>query len=58
MLRHLKAHGVKLLSEETIEVRPGDFAFYALDPEGNYLEFVEYPDPSTYRPDLFKQKSR
>jgi len=50
----LKAHGVKLLSEEPIEVRPGVFAFYALDPEGNYLEFVEYPDRSAYRPGLFK----
>ena len=56
VLRHLKAHGVKLLSEEPIEVRQGVFAFYSLDPEGNYLEFVEYPDPSAYRPDLFKRQ--
>lgn len=56
VLRHLKAHGVKLLGEEPIEVRPGVFAFYSLDPEGNYLEFVEYPDPSAYRPDLFKRR--
>ena len=56
VLRHLKANGVKLLSEEPIEVRQGVFAFYSLDPEGNYLEFVEYPDPSAYRPDLFQRR--
>jgi hypothetical protein len=54
VVKRLKAHGVRLLSDEPIEVRPGVFALYSLDPEGNYLEFVEYPDPSAYRPDLFK----
>lgn len=50
----LKARGVKLMSPEPVEVRPGVFALYALDPEGNYVEFVEYPDPASYRPDLFR----
>jgi len=54
VVKRLKAHGVRLLSDEPVEVRPGVFALYSLDPEGNYLEFVEYPDPSAYRPDLFK----
>jgi catechol 2,3-dioxygenase-like lactoylglutathione lyase family enzyme len=54
VVKRLKAHGVKLLSDEPIEVRPGVFALYSLDPEGNYLEFVEYPDPAAYRPDLFQ----
>lgn len=56
VVKHLKAHGVRLMSEEPVEVRPGVFALYSLDPEGNYLEFVEYPDPSAYRPDLFPQR--
>ena len=54
VVKRLKEHGVKLLSDGPIEVRPGVFALYSLDPEGNYVEFVEYPDPSAYRPDLFK----
>jgi catechol 2,3-dioxygenase-like lactoylglutathione lyase family enzyme len=53
-LTRLKAHGVRLMSEEPVEVRPGVFALYFLDPEGNYVEFVEYPDLASYRPDLVK----
>ena len=53
-VKRLKEHGVKLISPEPIEVRPGVFALYTLDPEGNYVEFVEYPDVPSYRPDLFK----
>ena len=45
---------MKLISEEPIEVRKGVFALYSMDPEGNYVEFVEYPDIASYRPDLFK----
>jgi catechol 2,3-dioxygenase-like lactoylglutathione lyase family enzyme len=56
VVKRLKAHGVRLLSDGPIEVRPGVFALYSLDPEGNYLEFVEYPDPSAYRPDLFPRR--
>jgi lactoylglutathione lyase len=52
--KHLKKEGVKLISEEPIEVRKGVFALYSMDPEGNYVEFVEYPDIASYRPDLFK----
>ena len=54
VVKRLKEHGVKLISDEPIEVRPGVFALYSLDPEGNYVEFVEYPDVPSYRPDLFK----
>jgi len=54
VVKRLKEHGVKLISDEAIEVRKGVFALYSLDPEGNYVEFVEYPDVSSYRPDLFK----
>ena len=52
--KHLKEQGVKLISDEPIEVRKGVFALYSMDPEGNYVEFVEYPDIASYRPDLFK----
>lgn len=52
--KHLKEQGVKLIGEEPIEVRKGVFALYSMDPEGNYVEFVEYPDIASYRPDLFK----
>ena len=54
VVKRLKEHGVKLVSEEPVEVRKGVFALYSLDPEGNYVEFVEYPDVPSYRPDLFK----
>ncbi|MCX5819892.1 MAG: VOC family protein [Deltaproteobacteria bacterium] len=52
--KHLKGHGVKLISDEPIEVRNGVFALYSIDPEGNFIEFVEYPDIASYRPDLVK----
>ena len=55
MLARLKANEVKLVSEEPVEVRKGVFAQFLLDPEGNYVEFVEYPDIASYRPDLFKK---
>ncbi len=54
VVKRLKDNGVKLVAEEPVEVRPGVFALYSLDPEGNYVEFVEYPDVPSYRPDLFK----
>ena len=51
----LKEHGVPLVSPEPVEVRKGLTAFMARDPEGNFVEFVEYADVATYRPDLFKK---
>lgn len=54
MLARLNECGVKLVNEEPLEVRKGFLALFALDPEDNYLEFVEYQDPAAYRPDLFK----
>jgi catechol 2,3-dioxygenase-like lactoylglutathione lyase family enzyme len=44
ILARLKANQVKLLSEEPVEVRKGVFAQFLLDPEGNYVEFVEFSD--------------
>lgn len=55
ILARMKANGVKLVSEEPVEVRKGVIAQFVLDPEGNYVEFVEYPDIASYRPDLFKK---
>lgn len=54
VVTRLKENGVKLLVPEPVEVRPGVFAIYSLDPEGNFVEFVEYPDVPSYRPDLYK----
>lgn len=57
IVKRLKENGVKLQSGDTkIEVRPGLFVVYTIDPEGNYIEFLEVPDVSTYRPDLFKYR--
>lgn len=57
IVKRLKDNGVKLQSGDTkIEVRQGLFLVYALDPEGNYIEFLEVPDVGSYRPDLFKYR--
>jgi catechol 2,3-dioxygenase-like lactoylglutathione lyase family enzyme len=50
----LKKYGVELMSKEPVEIRKGITAIFAKDPEGNFLEFVEYADLASYRPDLFK----
>jgi catechol 2,3-dioxygenase-like lactoylglutathione lyase family enzyme len=55
VVTQLRANKVKLVSENAIQVRPGVFALLALDPEGNYVEFVRYPDIAAYRPDLAKK---
>jgi lactoylglutathione lyase len=54
----LNEHGVRLVRPEPVEVRKGFVALFAEDPEGNFVEFVEYDDISTYRPDLYKHKPR
>jgi lactoylglutathione lyase len=54
--KRLKDHGIKLMSPEPVEIRKGVIALFAQDPEGNFVEFVEYPDLASYRPDLFKWK--
>ncbi|HVA94058.1 MAG TPA: VOC family protein [Candidatus Dormibacteraeota bacterium] len=51
----LTAQGVKLVRPEPVEVRKGFVALFVEDPEGNFVEFVEYDDISSYRRDLFKQ---
>ena len=54
--KRLKDNNVKLMSPEPVEVRKGVIALFAQDPEGNFVEFVEYPDLPSYRPDLFRWK--
>jgi lactoylglutathione lyase len=55
IVKRLKENGVTLQSGDAkIEVRPGLFAVYAVDPEGNFVEFLEVPDIAAYRPDLLK----
>jgi catechol 2,3-dioxygenase-like lactoylglutathione lyase family enzyme len=55
MVARLKANQVRLVSQEPVEVRKGVLVLYSIDPEGNYVEFVEYPDVAAYRPDLYKK---
>ena len=43
---------MKLLSEEPIEVRKDVSILFSLDPENNFVEFVEYRDVTLYSPDL------
>lgn len=52
----LKKHQVRLMSNEPVEIRQGITAIFAQDPEGNFIEFVEYADLASYRPDLLKRR--
>jgi catechol 2,3-dioxygenase-like lactoylglutathione lyase family enzyme len=54
VVARLKKHGVALVSEDAVPIREGITAIFVRDPEGNFLEFVEYADLAAYRPDLFK----
>ena len=54
VVARLKKHNVELVSEGPVPIRPGITAIFIRDPEGNFLEFVEYADLASYRPDLFK----
>ncbi len=45
---------VAVMSEGPVNIRKGITAIFAKDPEGNFVEFVEYADLASYRPDLFK----
>src|ERR1700686_3741347 len=51
----LKKYHVQLMSKGPVEIRKGITAIFTCDPEGNFLEFVEYADLASYRPDLFKR---
>jgi lactoylglutathione lyase len=50
----LKEHQVALMSPEPVAIRKGITAIFAKDPEGNFVEFVEYADLAAYRPELFQ----
>jgi catechol 2,3-dioxygenase-like lactoylglutathione lyase family enzyme len=50
----LRKYNVQMMSKEPVEIRKGITAIFTCDPEGNFLEFVEYADLASYRPDLFK----
>jgi catechol 2,3-dioxygenase-like lactoylglutathione lyase family enzyme len=41
VVMRLKAHGVRTVSPEPVEIRKGIRAIFAMDPEDNYVEFVE-----------------
>lgn len=52
----LKKYSVELMSKDPVEIRRGITAIFAKDPEGNFLEFVEYADLASYRSDLERKK--
>jgi lactoylglutathione lyase len=54
MVARLNECKVRLVLDEPLEVRKGFLALFVLDPEDNYIEFVQYQDPASYRPDLYK----
>ena len=47
----LEENGLTFRSGPRVEVRDGVYLAFAEDPEGNLLEFVEYADVASYRPD-------
>ena len=52
-VKRLKERGVSTRTTGGImEVRDGVFLSIMDDPEGNHLEFVEYSDINSYRPDI------
>jgi lactoylglutathione lyase len=51
VMARLRAHDVHLINQEPVEVRKGFQAFFMTDPEGNYIEFIQYGDLSSYLPD-------
>jgi catechol 2,3-dioxygenase-like lactoylglutathione lyase family enzyme len=53
LIATLTANKVPLLAGDgKFEVRDGLHLAFARDPEGNFLEFLEYADISIYRPEL------
>jgi lactoylglutathione lyase len=52
----LNEYVIKLVRPEPVEVRKGFVALFAEDPEGNFVEFVQYDDIASYRPDIYKQE--
>ena len=53
VLPKLEKENIKVLSDGIVEVRKGVFALFIKDPEGNFVEIVDYPDIASYRPDIF-----
>ncbi len=46
----LAAAGVPVRSQGAVEVRPGLRLLLVTDPEGNFVEIVQYDDVTSYRP--------
>jgi lactoylglutathione lyase len=53
LLPKLAEHNIPVVSDGVVQVRPGVFACFIKDPEGNFIEIADYPDIAMYRPDLF-----
>lgn len=41
VVAQLRQHGVRIVSQGIVEIRERIFAIYTLDPEDNYVEFIE-----------------
>lgn len=50
----LQDYQVPVMSRGPVEIRKGIHAIFAKDPEGNFIEFVQYADLASYRPDLVR----
>jgi lactoylglutathione lyase len=58
LLNEIVLQGIEPMSGRTkIELRPGTYIAFCRDPEGNILEFVEYADLASYRPDLASEST-
>jgi catechol 2,3-dioxygenase-like lactoylglutathione lyase family enzyme len=44
---------IEIISDGLVPVRENVLACFVKDPEGNFLEFVDYPDIVSYRPDIY-----
>jgi hypothetical protein len=42
--------GAAIRSRGVVELRPGVWLLLAADPEGNFVEFLQYDDLASYRP--------
>ena len=42
VVARLRELGVRIVGESIVEIRPGILAVYTLDPEQNFVEFIEY----------------
>ncbi|QEU01791.1 VOC family protein [Pseudomonas oryzihabitans] len=58
LVEQLQSAGATFFAGDApIQLRPDVKALFCRDPEGNLLELVEYSDITTYRPEIFANRS-